>query len=409
MNAGRRAGKAASLRSRAARIALAALAAAAVLPPSSRARRTRSELRTPHRRLQQRARRRGGRAARGARTQLRESETRDLARPADALARARSASARRIRAAAARIAHRLRRAPRRRWIGARRALAPACCCARYTPAGERTPRRDARSRATIRQAIARQLPMLRTSISRALGALIGRRARRLARARGAASARRASRPRRWRRRGPSTRGARDVLRAKAAERRQRARPGSATEVRKGAPDWLRLSATKRASRGWCRRSPARLARRRGRARPSPSPAPRRTDGRRVRQLKGRLRLPVRGELSGASALTSRRRSPPRRACSSGRRRASGPGGGRGRVVYADWMRGFGNLLIVDHGEDYLTIYAQQRSRTEARRRPFTPGTHCHVGASGGERGRVYTLNCGTGAGRSTRCRGSQLR
>ena len=30
---------------------------------------------------------------------------------------------------------------------------------------------------------------------------------------------------------------------------------------------------------------------------------------------------------------------------------------RGQVVYADWMRGFGNLMIVDHGENYLSIYA----------------------------------------------------
>ena len=28
----------------------------------------------------------------------------------------------------------------------------------------------------------------------------------------------------------------------------------------------------------------------------------------------------------------------------------------GRVVFADWMRGFGNLLIVDHGDNYLSIY-----------------------------------------------------
>jgi len=34
---------------------------------------------------------------------------------------------------------------------------------------------------------------------------------------------------------------------------------------------------------------------------------------------------------------------------------------RGQVVYADWMRGFGNLLIVDHGESYLSIYANNES------------------------------------------------
>ncbi len=28
----------------------------------------------------------------------------------------------------------------------------------------------------------------------------------------------------------------------------------------------------------------------------------------------------------------------------------------GRVVFAEWMRGFGNLLIVDHGDSYLSIY-----------------------------------------------------
>ena len=33
----------------------------------------------------------------------------------------------------------------------------------------------------------------------------------------------------------------------------------------------------------------------------------------------------------------------------------------GQVVYAEWMRGFGNLLIVDHGEAYLSIYANNES------------------------------------------------
>ena len=33
----------------------------------------------------------------------------------------------------------------------------------------------------------------------------------------------------------------------------------------------------------------------------------------------------------------------------------------GRVVFADWMRGFGNLLIVDHGGSYLSIYGNNES------------------------------------------------
>jgi murein hydrolase activator len=35
--------------------------------------------------------------------------------------------------------------------------------------------------------------------------------------------------------------------------------------------------------------------------------------------------------------------------------------GGGTVVYANWLRGFGNLLIVDHGEEYLSVYAYNQS------------------------------------------------
>ena len=34
---------------------------------------------------------------------------------------------------------------------------------------------------------------------------------------------------------------------------------------------------------------------------------------------------------------------------------------QGRVVFANWMRGFGNLIIVDHGNDYLSIYGNNQS------------------------------------------------
>jgi septal ring factor EnvC (AmiA/AmiB activator) len=35
--------------------------------------------------------------------------------------------------------------------------------------------------------------------------------------------------------------------------------------------------------------------------------------------------------------------------------------GGGVVVYSNWLRGFGNLLIVDHGEQYLSVYAYNQS------------------------------------------------
>ncbi|MEI7840544.1 MAG: peptidoglycan DD-metalloendopeptidase family protein [Methylococcaceae bacterium] len=33
----------------------------------------------------------------------------------------------------------------------------------------------------------------------------------------------------------------------------------------------------------------------------------------------------------------------------------------GKVIYADWMRGYGNLIIVDHGKGYISLYAFNQS------------------------------------------------
>lgn len=34
---------------------------------------------------------------------------------------------------------------------------------------------------------------------------------------------------------------------------------------------------------------------------------------------------------------------------------------RGKVVFADWMRGFGLLMILDHGDGYMTLYGQNQA------------------------------------------------
>lgn len=78
-------------------------------------------------------------------------------------------------------------------------------------------------------------------------------------------------------------------------------------------------------------------------------------------LKGRLRPPVAGKL----------------AAKFGAKRDGGPSWkgvfikaaegsdvksvAAGRVVFAAWMRGFGNLIIVDHGSEYLSIYGNNQS------------------------------------------------
>ncbi|WP_163557849.1 peptidoglycan DD-metalloendopeptidase family protein [Halomonas sp. NO4] len=58
----------------------------------------------------------------------------------------------------------------------------------------------------------------------------------------------------------------------------------------------------------------------------------------------------------------------------------------GRVVFADWMRGFGNLLILDHGDQVMTLYAHlqhfEASVGAALSRGEVLGA---VGVSGGQR------------------------
>lgn len=56
----------------------------------------------------------------------------------------------------------------------------------------------------------------------------------------------------------------------------------------------------------------------------------------------------------------------------------------GRVVYADWLRGQGLLLILDHGEGYFSLYGQNRSLRREVGDWVTPGdVIATVGASGG--------------------------
>ncbi|MCL2523144.1 MAG: peptidoglycan DD-metalloendopeptidase family protein [Betaproteobacteria bacterium] len=88
------------------------------------------------------------------------------------------------------------------------------------------------------------------------------------------------------------------------------------------------------------------------------PAP--SDGSFARQ-KGMLRLPARGTVSGRFGAPRDGGGTWRglfiKAASGGEVKAIA----NGQVVFADWMRGFGNLLIVDHGDAYLSIYGNNDS------------------------------------------------
>ena len=79
-------------------------------------------------------------------------------------------------------------------------------------------------------------------------------------------------------------------------------------------------------------------------------------------LKGKLRLPARGELM--NRFGSKREDAGISWKGLFIRAAEGADVktvASGRVVFADWMRGFGNLIIVDHGNGYMSLYGNNQA------------------------------------------------
>jgi len=103
------------------------------------------------------------------------------------------------------------------------------------------------------------------------------------------------------------------------------------------------------------------------------------------QLRGQLALPVHGELAGRfgsprsdGGLTWKGLLLAARGGESVRAVAAG------RVVYADWLRGFGNLLIIDHGEGYMSLYGHNEALLKRVGDDIGSGdTVATVGNSGG--------------------------
>jgi murein hydrolase activator len=119
------------------------------------------------------------------------------------------------------------------------------------------------------------------------------------------------------------------------------------------------------------------------------------DGSPFSSLKGRLSLPVRGELAN-------RFGGPRadggvtwkglfiRSATGGEVKAIAGG----RVVFADWLRGFGNLMILDHGNSYMSLYSNNEINHKQVGDSVRGGdTIASVGNSGGnaESGLYFEL------------------
>ncbi|MGH8663028.1 MAG: murein hydrolase activator EnvC family protein [Burkholderiales bacterium] len=102
-------------------------------------------------------------------------------------------------------------------------------------------------------------------------------------------------------------------------------------------------------------------------------------------LKGRLHAPVRGQ------VTERFGTPRADSGLSWRGLFIEAPAGRevkavaaGRVVFADWLRGFGNLLIVDHGDGFMSLYGNNETLMSQVGEPVRGGeTVATVGSTGG--------------------------
>ena len=103
-------------------------------------------------------------------------------------------------------------------------------------------------------------------------------------------------------------------------------------------------------------------------------------------LKGKLRLPLKGDVASRFGA-------PRaeggttwkglfiRAAEGTEVHAVAPG----KVVFSDWLRGFGNLLILDHGDGYLSIYGNNQSLFREAGQVVKSGeTIAAAGNSGGQ-------------------------
>jgi len=86
------------------------------------------------------------------------------------------------------------------------------------------------------------------------------------------------------------------------------------------------------------------------------------DGKPFASLKGKLALPVKGIITNKFGVPR----PDSRVVWKGLFVRAGESQpvkcvAAGRVVFADWLRGFGNLLIIDHGSGYMSLYGNNET------------------------------------------------
>jgi septal ring factor EnvC (AmiA/AmiB activator) len=65
----------------------------------------------------------------------------------------------------------------------------------------------------------------------------------------------------------------------------------------------------------------------------------------------------------------------------------------GRVAFADWLRGYGLLLIIDHGEGFMSLYGHNESLLHEAGDWVEPGEAISVlgTVAGGSQGLYFEL------------------
>jgi len=79
------------------------------------------------------------------------------------------------------------------------------------------------------------------------------------------------------------------------------------------------------------------------------------------QLKGQLRLPVKGELAAKYGSQRGEGALWKGLFIRAKEGADIKSIAKGKVIFADWLRGFGNLIILDHGSQYMSIYGNNQA------------------------------------------------
>lgn len=119
------------------------------------------------------------------------------------------------------------------------------------------------------------------------------------------------------------------------------------------------------------------------------------DGIRFASLRGKLRLPVRGEVSNRfGAVRADTGVSWKGLFIKAKEGNEVKSIADGQVVFADWMRGFGNLIIVDHGSGYMSLYGNNQALLKNVGDNVSGGdTIAAVGNSGGNEshGLYYEL------------------